>query len=475
MDSWLWYLLTSGWLVALVMLPVLARRHTPAKAWAWLAVMLAGSWAGLLLYLLFGENPLGRRRTVRYRRAVEGSKAAEVLARLEHSPRSVGVGQPWRAIETLAEGCGALPSVAGNEGEILSDHEETVRRVIEDINTAEHHVHMVFYIFGDDRTGRRIARALARAAERGVQCRVVADTVGSHRMFDTIGAWMRKRGVEVHQALPFKPFRRRLARLDVRNHRKIIVVDGQVGYVGSWNVVDPTYKSRVIGGEYRDLLLRVRGPVVLHLQLLFLEDWILETGEKLDRPDVLVQPGPAGDSVMQVVPSAPLYPYSPVRDLAIGLVHHGRQRVTVTSPYFVPDDAFLLALRLAAQRGVQVDVIVPRKSDSHIADAAARAYLRLLAAAGVNVYCHRRHFLHAKMLTVDGTVAMMGSANFDMRSFHLNIESNILIYSERIARQLCELQDRHIADSMPLSERLARRSRLGRIADDCAKLVSPLA
>ena len=469
---WSWVI--SGWLVGLSLLALRARRYSVAKAWRWLALMLAAPWVGVILYLLLGENPLGRRRVVRYRQVIEGSDAGDVVSALEAHVARPLLDNAQVGIEFLAQGGGALPAIGGNEGELIVDSEQIVRQLVQDIGEAEHNVNLVFYIFRDDQTGRRIADALIEAAQRGVACRLIADAVGSHPMLAGLGSKLRRRGVQVCAALPINPLRRRLARIDLRNHRKVAVIDGRIGYLGSWNVADPNYGP---GGtdSYRDIMVRLKGPAVLQLQLLCLEDWIFETGESLRNQGLFPEPRVAGRAVMQTVPSGPMYPSTPVRDVTVAAIHQARHNVALTTPYLIPDEALMLSLRLAVQRDVRVDVIVPPKSDSRLVDAAGRSYLRDLVGADVRVHLYQLGTLHAKILTVDQSIGMIGSANFDVRSFRLNVEANLLIYSHELITALREAQQRYMRDSRPLDRQALRdQSWLKHVGEDFARLLSPL-
>jgi cardiolipin synthase len=471
---WWYAIYLSGWVIDLVLVPVLAHRYSPTKALAWLAVMFAVPWAGLGLFLLFAANPLNRRRIVRYRQALEGSTAAARFAKIERRAEKADLSPPLAAIARAAGACGALPPCGGNALELSIRHEQTLEWLLRDIDAAKEHVHLVFYIIGDDGVGHRVVEALQRAAARGVACRVVADSLGSRAFLGKFESPLNAKGVRVVAAMPLSPFKGRLARLDVRNHRKIAVIDGRVGYIGSWNIVDPGFRPAA-HGLYHDLMARVQGPAVGHLQLLFLEDWTLEARESLAPRDVLVNPEPAGDVVAQLMPSGPLYPFPPVRDQTVEMLGMARKRVILTTPYFIPDDAVMLSLRLAAQRGVDVNVIVPIHSDSHVAGAAGRAYSAELADAKVHVHCFGEGFLHAKSMTVDDEIGMVGSANFDIRSFRLDIEANLILYTAAAVKALREIQDQYMARSVPFLQRWGSRSWLRRVADDTAKLVSPLA
>jgi cardiolipin synthase len=471
---WWYAIYIVGWLISLILIPVLAHRYTPARALGWLAVMFAVPWLGPVLFLMFAANPLGRRRIVRYREALDGSTAADRFRIIEQSLQKAQLTPQLGAIAQAAEACGALPPNGGNAVEFSTQHEQTLEWLLRDIDAAQDHVHLVFYIFGDDGVGRRVVEALERAAARGVACRVVADALGSRQFLRRLAPRLNRKGIRVVPAMPFNPIKGRLARLDVRNHRKIAVIDGRVGYIGSWNIVDPGFRPAA-KGLYHDLMARVQGPAVLHLQLLFLEDWTLEAGESLSSDDVLVKPETAGDVVTQLMPSGPLYPFPPVRDQTVELLSLARRRVILTTPYFIPDEAMMLSLRLAAQRGVEVNVIVPAHSDSRLAGAAGRAYSAELADAKVHVYCYRDGFLHVKSMTVDDEVGMVGSANYDIRSFRLDIEANLILYTATAVTALREIQDQYMARSVPFLEQWKDRSWLRRVVDDSAKLISPLA
>jgi cardiolipin synthase len=474
MATWFWITVGSGWLGAVAFAPILARRCAGAKAWGWLAIMVAAPWAGIAAYLLLGENPLGRRRVVRYREVLRKTGAAQAVAQLQKHAAGASLGPAASRMERLAQAAGAPAAVRGNDGEVLASSEDIARRLLADIRRAQHHVHMVFYIFRDDTTGRRVADALIEASRRGVACRVLADAVGSYPLFLGLGRRMQAGGVDLRPALPINPLRRRLARIDLRNHRKVAVIDGRVAYLGSWNVADADYGRKDITA-FHDLSIRLTGPVVLQAQGLFLEDWHFETDETLAGEGALAAPAPTGQAVMQVLPSGPMYPAPSMRDLLVSAIHQANDRVTLTTPYLVPDAALLLALRLAARHGARVDVIVPRRTDLRLVDAAGRSYMREMAAEGLRVHVHQHGILHAKALTVDDGFGTLGSANFDVRSFRLNIEANLLTYSPALVARLREHQEGYMAGARRLdAEALKRYPRAKRLCEDLARLLNPL-
>ncbi len=471
MHFWTWTVILSGWAVALIMAPVLARRYAAAKAWAWLAILFALPWAGLVLYASLGENPFGRRRVARYRRVVEQARATGRFREIkEDSARRQAV-ERSRGIERLAEAGGAIAAVGGNRATFFVEHEDRVARLVDEVNSAERHVHMGFYIFEDDTTGRRVGEALIRAAKRGVSCRLIADSVGSLSMFGRLGKRMRRGGVDVREALPVNPLRSHFSRIDLRNHRKVAVIDGRTAYLGSWNVCDRNrdYVS------YRDLFVRLSGPIVHQVQLLFLEDWSYETGAMLSDDGLFPPCDDDGDETLQALPSGPMYPSTPVLDVAVSMINQATRRVVLTTPYLVPDELLITSLRLAAGRGVTVQIIIPRRSDSMIVNAAARSYFRRLVQFGVDAYYYEKGFLHAKTLTVDDNLAMVGSANYDIRSFRLNVEANLLIYTRGMIERLLEIQEGYIAASRRIDRgELDASPWTRRTVDDLARLMSPL-
>lgn len=471
---WLLILVGLSWVVTLALGVSVIRRFGPFKAWAWLALMFGLPWVGLVLYLLFGRYPHTRLEESRYREAEREARAADGLFRLEPHHQQPRLSGHLEGLDREARNMGGLPALGGNRAELLSEHERIVQSLIEDIDRAEDHVHLLFYIFRDDETGRRVAEALTRAAARGVDCRVLADGVGSRHMLASMADRLRREGVEVATALPVSFYRRRLGRFDLRNHRKIGVVDGRIGYVGSWNLLHPSYRRRRVK-EWFDLMARVEGPAVLELQLLFLQDWNLDADRPVTDERLCPEPQRPGQSTAQVVPSDPLSALTPIRDLTVTALNRARRSAVLTTPYLIPDETLLSSLWLAVERGIEMHVVVPRRSDNRWVDAVTRSYCRDLALGGVNVYLFQPGIVHAKTLLVDGEVAMVGSANFDMRSFRLNVEANLVVYENGFVEQLDRLQQSYLADSERFDpERAGKRYWMKAVLDDYAKLFSPL-
>ena len=272
--------------------------------------------------------------------------------------------------------------------------------------------------------------------------------------------------------LPVGLLRRRAGRIDLRNHRKIAVIDGRIGYTGSLNIVDPDFKP---GLTYEELMVRVTGPIALALQFLFAGDWYVETGELLDHPAVFPEPMVAGTVAAQALPSGPLYARANNQWLVTALVHSARQRVVITTPYFVPDAPLLQALQTAVLRGAEVHLIVPGQNDQLLVTLAQKSYYGELLDAGVQIHRYQPRFLHAKHVTIDDRMAWIGSSNMDVRSFVLNEEVVLLFYDSGVAAQVARQQERYFRESHSLTPQQWRaRPRRTRILQNLARLMSPL-
>jgi len=461
------------WGIRLVMFVVVPYHRKPASAMAWLLIIFFLPIPGLILFLLIGDYRLARRRIHRHRELLQAIKSAR-----RHSaerPHIAGpeLGKELSSTFALAKSLGDYPVLGGNNFELLTEPDEVMDRIIADIDAAKRHVHMLFYIFADDKTGCRVADALARAVRRGVICRVLVDAVGSRGMFRTLGPKMMEKGILLREAMAVGLFRRRMARVDLRNHRKLVVIDGRLGYTGSQNIVNADYGHR--GLAYTDLMVRLVGPTVLELQGVFLSDWYFETHEILDDEDVYPTPALNGSVLAQTLPSGPNYPTDNYQRLLVAALYEAREHVVLTTPYFVPDEPFMQALEVAIRRGVKVDLIVPEHCNQILVGAASRAYYDDLLDVGVNVHLYKPGLLHSKTMSIDRALALIGTGNFDIRSFTLDFEVNLICYGPEMADRLRVVQDRYVRDSVPLDP-LAWKQRpmIRRVGQNIAKLFSPV-
>jgi cardiolipin synthase len=463
----------SEWVICLVMLVVVTRRRQPSSAMAWLLVIFFLPWVGLVLYLLIGEQHLPRRRTKRHARFLRELKALGWRSEDRPSVVHPELGPDAMAAVTLAEQLGSMPILGGNDVELMTRTEDVIDRLIADVDAAAHHVHLLFYIYADDETGRRVAEALAQAVERGVKCRVLVDSVGSARMLKRLAPKMLAQGIELHESLPVGILRRRAARIDMRNHRKLAVIDGRIAYTGSQNIVNADYGHKNLA--WHDMMARLTGPAVLELQAVFVSDWSFDTGQTLDGDDVFPDPPVAGNIPVQTLPSGPSYPTENYQRMVVAALHAAREHVIITTPYFVPDEPFMQALQVAVLRGVKVELIVPRRTDRWLVGAASRAYYTELLEAGVKLHLYHQGLLHSKTMSIDHALAFLGTANFDIRSFALNFEVNLLLYDADVTERLRTEQRRYIGDSVQMTrEQWAKRPAIQKVFENIAKLLSPL-
>lgn len=459
------WLLALDWLIRLAALCWIPARTTPGAARSWLLLVGFVPLLGLPLYLLFGHPWLSRQRIVRQAESSQVIREQQApLTALRWAP---GADTAIAEIAPLVERQGDFMPTRGNDVELLDDYRASLAALIADIDGARERVHLLYYLMFDDAVGEAVTEALLRAAARGVHCRLLLDAVGAKRALRAYRRRLRKGGVLVQALMPGGLRWRRSGRADLRNHRKIAVIDNRVAYVGSQNLAEPVF---VPGHPNRELVARVRGPVVNHLEAVFASDWFVETGERLE---VIADAPSDGDVATQLLPSGPAYPYENARDAVNALIHLARRRVVLVTPYFVPDEATLSALRIAAVSGVEVQLIVSESNNQRLTAWAQEAYYDELLRAGVKIALYRPNFLHAKHLSVDEDIAILGSINLDIRSFALNAEIGLLCYDRGIVRQLRRIEQDYLADARVLelagwrARPTWRRSREGiaRLAD----------
>ena len=479
MPSWLFFYTLVEWAIRLTMVPViLRRRFSPATSLAWLTLISFRPEVGLIIYLLIGKTYLGRVRMRLHQAVAASMRNDQRLAYLRDNVVRPDVDPALSPVILQSQRITGMPILGGNSVELLPVTEEKIDRLVADIDAAKHHVHLLYYIFEPDQIGSRIAEALIRAADRGVKCRVLADAVGSRRLFSlwsrTVLGQMRNKGVDVRRMLPASPLRRKLARLDLRNHRKLSVIDGTIAYTGSQNIVNPDY-GHPKAGKWIDLSGRFTGPVVGQLQAVFYEDWAFETDETLNEPDIFPRLKPTGETPAQAVPTGPTQETETLLRVILAAINAAQRKIIITSPYLVPDETMVLALSMAADRGVEVNIVVPHRSDHPLVSAAGRAYFDRLLDAGVHIYQHYQGLLHAKTITVDDALALLGSSNLDIRSVYLNFEINVLLYGPQVTNEVRFAQMRYLNAAVPVDRTLWRhRPRYQQFIDNVAALASPL-
>ncbi|WP_428773394.1 cardiolipin synthase [Vibrio sp.] len=440
-------------LVAGVTIRVVLKRRAVSVSLAWLMVIYILPIVGVACYFLFGELNLGTKRAERAK--VMLTPFADWFARLNdchaHSPESMG-----RHIYRIDELCNnrlGLPALSGNALSLQHSPQETLHSIIQDIEQAQHSIRMVFYIWHPGGLADSVAAALIQAAKRGVAVKLLLDSAGSPRFFRS--PWytmMQTAGVEVIQALEVSPWRIFLRRLDLRQHRKIIVIDDLVAYTGSMNMVDPAYFKQDSGvGQWIDIMVRVTGPTVNVLSAIHCWDWEVETGQRSlpNIPECSIA-DTEGQMPIQVVPSGPGMPDYLIHQVLTLAINQANQSVTITTPYFVPSADLLETLKMTAQRGIDVQLIIPHKNDSMMVQWACRAFYTELLDAGVKIYEFDGGLLHTKSVVIDQQFCLIGTVNLDMRSLWLNFELTLAIDDEDFTGQVYRLQQEYIAQSIPV-------------------------
>jgi cardiolipin synthase A/B len=425
---------------------VIRPNREPAARLAWVMVIVLVPVGGIVAYWLLGEMYLGKRR----RQRLEHLEAT--LPRPFGWPRTgAGLAEDRYAPPfQLTRQFNGLASTTGNAVEVLAQHPEILEQLVADIDAARATVHICFYIWLADHTGTRLTQALQRAAGRGVAVRVIADGVGS-RAFISSPLWraMRESGVALKVALKVtNPIGHVLyRRLDLRNHRKSVIVDNHIAWFGSMNAADPEFRIKPDFAPWIDLMVRCTGPVAQQAQHLFALDWMSEQGDDLTALLVKPSPEPAGGVLLQVAGTGPTAPFAAMSECFATLIHAAAREVIITTPYFVPDDPLLSALVTCARRGAGVTLILPERNDSWLVTGASRSSYATLLDAGVGLHHFPDGLLHAKSITVDGELALVGSANMDRRSLDLNFENNLLLRDSAIVAQIRDQQQAWLARS----------------------------
>ena len=448
------------------------RRSASSLAWI-LVVLVLPAAISTIAWFLVGEARLGSHR--RAMCAILAERITLAAARAGPIEEHRAIPPDYEATIALAAAVGGTPSRSGNDLTLIADTDQAFDALIADLDAAQDHVHLLYYIFLPDATGRRVGGALMRAARRGVTCRLLVDDVGSR---DFLASSLRhdieSTGVRIVAALPANLVRAALARIDLRNHRKLAVVDGRIGYTGSQNVADASFALKPRYAPWVDCTLRIEGPVVRDLQSIFVTDWFVDAQESLE--ELLSRPVPEipGGVAAQVLPTGPSNDNEALAQLALAAFHRATDELILTTPYFVPGESEVASLATAARRGVSVALVLPARNDSRLVGAISRSHYRELLDAGVEIHEYQKGLLHAKTLTVDRDLALVTTANFDRRSFELNFEISVLVYDSDFASRLRFLQKSYMADSRRVKQADLPRSYVRRFVENAAGVLSPL-
>ena len=470
-------LLAIDFIIRVLALVIIPRNRRPQTALAWLLAIFFIPYIGFGLFLLVGTFRLPKHRREKQveinQYILETTEGFDRVAQESSWPQWLG------PIVELNRTLGAMPMVGGNSSTLYQEDADSLSAMIEEIDRATKTIHVEFYILALDPTTKPFFDALARAVQRGVVVRVLLDHLGTfqYKGFRPAKRALRRMGARWHLMLPFQPWRGRIQRPDLRNHRKLMVVDGRIAFTGSQNVIDPGYEKRKNakrGLQWKDFMVRFEGPVVAGIDALFVTDWYAETDELLTREAAPARDDGPGPLDCQVVPSGPGFEGENNLRLFNSLVYAAQKKVILVSPYFVPDDSMLYAITTAAQSGLDVQLFVSEIGDQFFVYHAQRSYYEALLRAGVRIFLFESPtILHAKHFTIDDDVSVIGSSNMDMRSFSLDFEISVMVWGGTFLQRMRAVEADYRERSRELTlEEWLRRPVLSRALDNVARLTA---
>jgi len=486
MDSGTWTAifvvggLVIDFIIRVISIIVVPRNRRPTSATAWLLAIFFIPYFGVLFFLLIGTYKLPKKR--RERQQEVNQFILDSTEGMERVTRD----RPWPtwldSVVTLNRNLGSMPLVGGNQASLISDYQGSFDSMIEAIDNAHSYVHVEFYILSCDHTTAPFFDALESAVRRGVTVRVLLDHIASLRTPDYKHTLKRlsAMGAQWRLMLPVQPLKGKYQRPDLRNHRKLLVVDGAVGFMGSQNIIDRSYNKRSNirrGLKWKELITRLEGPVVAGLNAIFITDWYIETDELLGREREVVEEIKALDTLdCQLVPSGPGFDGENNLKLFLALLYYAQEQIIITSPYFVPDEAMLTALTTATQRGVHVELFVSEVGDQALVYHAQRSYYEQLLRTGVTIWMYKApYILHSKHFTIDDDVAVIGSSNMDMRSFMLNMEISLMVRGASFVTEMRAIEQGYRDNGRQLTlEEWMKQPLRKTVLDNLARLTSAL-
>lgn len=471
--AWLIVLLLI-YIVQLITIVLLEYKH-PSKTVAWLLISFCVPFIGFVMYYFLAQEYTARRR-VRKRWFVE--QVMEHLPHLEvindeKQLSNVQMQEQHRLFQMI-EALSDSPVLGGNRSKVLTNGHDTYQAMLQALRGAKHHIHIEFYILRDDVVGSMFQKLLIEKAKQGVKIRIIVDGVGSLELKKRYIRELEQAGIEFYWFLPvWLAFFRR--RLNYRNHRKIIIVDGRIGFLGGINIGEEYIGRNEKTGFWRDTHLQIEGNAVYNLQAVFLHDWALASSQRLHDWELFPVQEDLGTEEIKLVSSGPDTSWDAIQELYFGALNNAKERVWIVTPYFIPDPSIQLALKVAAVSGIDVRIIIPEKSDSRIVDWASRSYLEELLQSGVRFYSYQKGFIHSKTIVMDRALACVGTANMDMRSFFSNFELNAVLFDEAAIDRVEEDFILDFNDSVPIHyEQFIKRSRWQKMMEALSRLLSPL-
>lgn len=448
---------------------LLLENRNPAKSLSWVLMLLFLPGLGLLFYLIFGQNM--RKQKIISRKTFRSSNAYPAYDKELNGSDNINE-KPTNLVRLLYKNSDA-PIFTNNKIEILSDGKSTFDAMFTAIRNAKSHIHIEFFIFGNDKISNRLRVLLIRKAMQGVRVRMIYDYWGSFFLSRLYLQTLREAGVYLR---PFLPFRLRFGRskINYRNHRKLLIVDGEIGFTGGLNVADRYLFGNNLG-RWRDTFVRFEGSVVHGLQQLFLADWYFVERKLITDKKYFPKPASFGDNQVQIVNSGPDTEWEAIMQGISSAIMSATKYIYIHTPYFIPNEVINNCIQMAAMSGVDVRLMIPTHSDSRLSDYCTSSYLGHVLEAGVRVFRYKKGFLHSKAIVIDSTISIVGSANLDERSFNQNFEANAFIYDTETAIHLKDLFERDMKSSDEITfEIWNMRNRRQKLKESFARLFSPL-
>lgn len=487
------YLIISYIAGAIISMSIILENRDPARTVTWLLIFILLPGIGLVIYAVFGRN-IRKRKLFKTQKLAHNIKEKNLFENLKEIQELVELEQSSIKRKTLEDeheeeeeyakkrvislllNTGMFPFTSNNKIDVYVDGNEKFNNLLRDIKEAKNHIHLEYFIIKDSNIGRKIKNLLIEKVKEGVKVRILYDDVGCwrfwfHRKFFNE---MKKSGIEIMPFLPAK-FPVIGGKLNYRNHRKIVVIDGNIGYTGGINIGDEYLGRNKKFGYWRDTHIRIKGTSVYMLQMIFLIDWYYTTRDAIDLKEYFPKMDYCGDSMVQVVASGPDSDWEAIHYAYFSAICQAKKSIYIETPYFIPDESLLIALKSAALSGVDVRIIFPKIADHKMVNNASYSYFDDILRSGGKVYLYTKGFIHSKVMIIDDKIASTGSANMDLRSFMLNFEINAFIYDEKVVKVITDDFFEDLKNSEEIKDAdFNKRKMLKKVKESIARLFSPI-
>lgn len=452
-----------------VVLVVISENRDPVKTVSWVLILVFLPVIGLVWYLIFGQDITKEQVISKRMYSKLKKRPLDEVGALEE----VVYPDEYANLIALLKNLDSTPLLGGNDVKIFTTGKEKFNNLLADIEQAQKHIHICYYIFTDDKIGHRIKDALIKKALQGVEVRIIYDSFGSRKTKNAFFEEMRKAGIEAEPFLKLA-MKALTSRINYRNHRKIVVIDGQIGYVGGMNIAD-RYVENLSWGVWRDTHARIEGKGVQGLQSIFLIDWYFVSQTLITSRKYFPELPLFGDVCMQTINSGPLREQREIVHAILQAIYDAKKSIFIQTPYFIPPPQMVDALYAAAIRGVDVRIMLSARSDVPLAQAASKSFVKEMLNSGVKIYFYQKGFLHSKLMVFDDCLTLIGSVNFDARSFEHNFEVQSFIYDDKVAAQAKEIfvEDQRCSKQVFYKEWI-KRPIMKRFVESLVRLFAPL-